>query len=85
MGFAIQLGTVRFLGAFSSKPANVPDNVSVYVLSNYCNSRTIRSHTQKIREIYGYHDFMNQPPHFRLVRSLFNNIAQGAIQLIKEL
>ncbi|MBX4262253.1 DUF4158 domain-containing protein (plasmid) [Clostridium estertheticum] len=31
MRFAIQLGTVEFLGAFSSEPANIPNNVSLYV------------------------------------------------------
>jgi len=83
LGFAIQLGTVRFLGTFLSEPANVPDNVSVYmaqqldidvnVLSDYSNSRTIRNHTQEIREIYGYHDFTEQPFHLSLVRWLYNH------------
>ncbi len=83
LGFAIQLGTVRFLGTFFSEPTNIPGNVSEYiaqqldidvnVLSNYCNSRTIRNHTQEIREPYGYHDFTTQPYHFRLVRWLYNH------------
>ncbi|WLC82304.1 hypothetical protein [Clostridium estertheticum] len=31
MRFAIQLGMVGFWGAFSSVPANAPNNVSLYV------------------------------------------------------
>lgn len=81
LGFAIQLGTVRFLGTFLSNPMDIPANVCAYVaqqlnldvnsLSNYCVARTIRSHAQEIRKIYGYHDFNEQPYHLRLTRWLY--------------
>ena len=31
LGFAIQLGTVRFLGVFLSNPLDVPPNVCAYI------------------------------------------------------
>lgn len=33
----------------------------------------MHSHSQKIREIYGYHDFTDQPYHLRLVRWIYNH------------
>lgn len=81
LGFAIQLGTVRFLGVFLSNPLDVPPNVCAYIaqqlglnsnsLSNYCVARTIHSHAQEIRRIYRYHDFNEQPYHWRLIRWLY--------------
>ncbi len=81
LGFAIQLGTVRFLGAFLTHPASVPEIVSLYVaqqldldekiLSLYSNERTIRNHAQEIKQRYGYHDFTEQPYHWKLVRWLY--------------
>ncbi|WP_197260400.1 DUF4158 domain-containing protein, partial [Bacillus thuringiensis] len=81
LGFAIQLGTVRFLGTFLSRPINVPKNVSLYVseqlninsnvLSLYTNERTTRNHAQEIKRIYNYKDFTEQPHHWRLLRWLY--------------
>ncbi len=81
LGFAIQLGTVRFLGTFLSVPTAVPSSVSLYVaqqlgmnetvLSLYKNERTARHHAQEIKQRYGYRDFTDQPFHFRLVRWLY--------------
>lgn len=78
LGFAIQLGTVRFLGTFLSRPTDVPQNVSSYVteqlninlnaLSLYTNERTARNHAQEIKLIYNYKDFTEQPYHWRLLR-----------------
>nr|WP_242311964.1 DUF4158 domain-containing protein [Bacillus cereus group sp. BfR-BA-01331] len=82
LGFAIQLGTVRFLGTFLSRPMNVPKNVSLYVseqlninpnvLSLYKNERTARNHAQEIKQIYNYKDFTEQPHHWRLLRWLIH-------------
>ena len=83
LGFAVQLGTVRFLGTFLSNPLDVPVNVVNYLasqlnitesnrLSHYLNR--IRTHWEHIEEIkyhYGYRDFNSQPEHWRLVRWLY--------------
>jgi hypothetical protein len=83
LGFAVQLGTVRFLGTFLSNPLDVPVNVVNYLasqlnitesnrLSQYLNR--IRTHWEHIEEIkyhYGYRDFNSQPEHWRLVRWLY--------------
>ncbi len=81
IGFAIQLGTVRFLGAFLSDPIKVPSNVIHYIaqqlglgentLEKYSYSESRWDHTREIRQTYGYHDFMKQPYHFMLVRWLY--------------
>ncbi|CAD5983138.1 MAG: Tn3 family transposase [Dolichospermum sp.] len=83
LGFAVQLGTVRFLGTFLNNPLDVPTNVVNYLasqlkitesncLSQYLNR--IRTHWEHIEEIkyhYGYRDFNSQPEHWRLVRWLY--------------
>jgi TnpA family transposase len=81
LGFAIQIGTVKFLGNFLSDPTALPANVSAYVshqlgidisnLAYYCVDRSFRNHAQEIRKIYGYYDFSEQPYHWRLVRWLY--------------
>ena len=81
LGYAIQLGTVRFLGAFLSDPTAVPDNVQYYVaqqlkldLSSFNKYRSGESrwdHTKEIRNTYNYHDFTEQPGHFRIIRWLY--------------
>lgn len=81
LGYAIQLGTVKFLGTFLSDPTDIPSNVSHYVaqqlninescIKSYNNSRTFHNHAQEIRQLYGYHDFSEQHFHFRLVRWLY--------------
>jgi TnpA family transposase len=81
LGFAIQLGTVRFLGTFLANPAKVPPNVSNYIsqqlnidascLSYYRSGRSTRNHAQEIKKIYGYHDFSENPYHWRLVRWIY--------------
>jgi len=83
IGFAIQLGTVRFLGTFLSDPIKVPSNVVHYIsqqlglgenaLEKYSYSESRLDHTREIRQTYGYHDFMKQPYHFMLVRWLYNH------------
>jgi TnpA family transposase len=83
LGFAVQLGTVRFLGTFLPNPLDVPTNVINYLapqlnisnpncLSQYL--KRIRTHWEHIEEIkyhYGYQDFNSQPQHWRLIRWLY--------------
>jgi TnpA family transposase len=80
-GFALQLGTVRFLGTFLTDPAAVPPIVLRYVaqqigcnftdLASYSRMESRWDHTKEIRATYGYHDFSDQPGHWRLVRWLY--------------
>ena len=82
LGYALQLGTVRFLGTFATDLAEVPDSVVWYVsdqleiadpvacLRLYANVDTQRRHARDIREAYGYHQFHEQPYHFTLTRWL---------------
>ncbi len=82
--FALQLGTVRFLGTFLTDPAAVPPPVVEYVaqqltvdaaapdlLVTYRGLESRWDHTREIREIYGYQDFTDQPAHWCLVRWLY--------------
>ncbi len=83
LGFAVQLGTVRFLGTFLSNPIDVPSGVISYLanqleiadidcLTSY--SKRVRTHWEHIEEIkhdYGYRDFRSQPEHWRLIRWLY--------------
>ena len=83
LGFALQLGTVRFLGTFLPNPLAVPPGVIQFVahqlqvtdlarLPRYLERpETSRTHTATIRQHYGYRDFTAQPWHFQLVRWLY--------------
>ena len=81
LGFALQLGTVRFLGTFLSSPIKVPENVISYVsqqlkikpevVSLYDSEKNTQNHRNEIRQIYEYNDFTDQPFHFRLIRWLY--------------
>ena len=69
LGFAVQLGTVRFLGLFLSDPTAVPSGVVDYVagqigvadpscLKHYLDRRSTRFvHGAEIADWYGYRDF----------------------------
>jgi TnpA family transposase len=68
LGFAVQLGTVRFLGAFLPNPAEVPPGVVAYVarqlgitetegLRRYATGERRWDHAAEIRRHYGYRDF----------------------------
>ena len=83
LGFAIQLGTVRFLGTFLPNPTVVPDNVVSYVanqlsledpncLSKYASRDTHWDHASQIQQTYGYYDFYEPREVFRLVRWLYS-------------
>ena len=69
VGFALQLGTVRFLGTFLADPTDVPTEVVDYVsaqvgaadascLKGYLSRRPTRfEHVAEISQAYGYRDF----------------------------
>ncbi len=82
LGFALQLCAVRFLGTFLSDPTDVPPSLASYLagqlhiddpacLVRYRDSSTQWAHASEIRQHYGYHDFAEQPAHFRFVRWLY--------------
>lgn len=82
VGFAIQLGTVRFLGTFLSDPGDVPAGVIAMTanqlnikdpscLELYRTKESRLDHTAEIRQRYGYRNFTDQPEHFHLVRWLY--------------
>jgi Domain of unknown function (DUF4158) len=68
LGFAVQLGTVRFLGTFLANPAEVPPGVVAYLarqlgiaeaegLGRYAAGEKRWDHAAAIRRHYGYRDF----------------------------
>ena len=68
LGFAVQLGTVRFLGTFLADPSEVPRGVVAYLarqlgiadssgLKRYAAGVMRRDHVAEIRRSYGYRDF----------------------------
>ena len=82
-GFALQLGTVRFLGTFLADSGDVPANVQRYVanqlglealsdLAGYRAEPTYWRHIAEIQRRYGYRDFTAPSEHFRLLRWLYS-------------
>ena len=82
LGFAVQLGTVRFLGTFLIAPTEVPSGVVTYLaqqlkivdsncLKLYRQRRTWWEHTTLIQKHYGYQDFSVQPANWQLLRWLY--------------
>jgi len=83
LGFALQLGTVRYLGTFLPNPIGVPPGVIAYVgrqlaipdassLAEYMEREATRlEHTAEIRSIYAYQDFHDPPWRFRFTRWLY--------------
>ena len=96
LGFAIQLGTVRFLGTFLKNPCDVPRAV-VSVMSKQLSIKDINcldlykkkesrlDHAAEIRQIYGYHNFTDQPGHFRLVRWLYAQVWLSAVRVTADI
>jgi hypothetical protein len=83
LGFALQLGTVRFLGTFLPDPTEVPAMVVAYVaqqlgitdvsyLAQYRTRDTHWDHVVEIQWTYGYRDFRDPREVFRLVRWLYS-------------
>ena len=82
-GVAIQLGTIRFLGTFLERPAEVPGRVIEFVadqlavgdpqtaLTEYAKSRGRWRHGPRIRDQYGYRTFTDFGVAFRLHRFLY--------------
>jgi uncharacterized protein DUF4158 len=83
LGFAVQLGTVRFLGTFLTDPIDVPPGIVIHmsrqlnVAEPSCLPRyldrpvTHYEHAQEIQRRYGYQDFHAYPEYFRFVRWLY--------------
>ncbi len=82
LGFAVQLGTVRFLGTFLPDPTQVPANVATYIadqlglpetacLTQYHSRDTHWNHAIEIQQEYGYRNFHDPREIFRLVRWLY--------------
>jgi len=82
LGFAVQLGTVRYLGTFLDDPMEVPISVlqtlakQLYVpsfnaIQAYDNGRQRLQHTQEICARYGYVDITNPRVGWRLTRWLY--------------
>lgn len=84
LGFAIQLGTIRFLGTYLTDPRDVPPSVidavgeqlginnAAHVLTKYDNQEWYQRHAATISSLYGYCSFHVQPYHFRFTRWLYN-------------
>lgn len=81
LGFALQLGAVRFLGSFAPALQDIPQGARQYVaaqlgvrnldcLRDYQEQSRWR-HSEEIRRRYGYVEFTSQPAHWRLVRWLY--------------
>ena len=82
LGFAVQLGTVRFLGTFLVNPTEVPAVVVDYLakqlditnkecITRYGEGETHWDHAVEIKRFYGYHDFFDPLEYFSLVRWLY--------------
>lgn len=82
LGVALQLTTVRFLGAFLDDPTAVPqpvidrmaeqlDITNINCLAAYRKSKWRRVHAVEIRRQYGYYEFVDSFVGFRLTRWLY--------------
>ena len=82
LGYAVQLGTVRFLGTFLDDPADVPPGVSGDIarqlgianprcLTQYREGRAKWQHAREIRAGFGYREFTDGGARFRLARWLY--------------
>src|SRR6266508_177313 len=83
LGFALQLGTVRFLGTFLPNPTHVPANVVTSVanqlglddptcLEHYHSRDTHWDHVIQMQKVYNYRGVHDPREGFRLVRWLYS-------------
>jgi hypothetical protein len=88
LGFAAQLGTVRFLGTFLAQPTEVPRGALMYLarqlgisdpgcIRHYQDDARWR-HVEEIRQAYGYREFSEPSQLFRLVRWLYTRASVSA-------
>jgi len=90
LGLALQLVTVRFLGAFVKDLTTIPQSVISYVaqqllmdemtenLKVYNDSETFWDHQQLIRQVYGYRDFHDPEASFIFLRWLYTRTWIGS-------
>ncbi len=82
LGFAVQLGTVRFLGTFLADPTEVPVEVAAALarqigvadpacLGRYRDGKARWHHAAEIRHVYGYREFAEPAAQLRLLRWLY--------------
>jgi hypothetical protein len=82
LGYALQICTARFLGAFLTDPTAVPSGAVAYVaaqlaitdptcLARYRQGKTYWEHAAQICTAYGYRIFTDQPGHFQFLRWLY--------------
>ncbi|MGC8489340.1 MAG: Tn3 family transposase, partial [Clostridia bacterium] len=84
LGFAVQLGTVRFLGTFITDLTTVPENVVDYVarqigvdsrvFQRYVHADRRWAHALDIRHTYGFRPFSDPQSQWRFVRWLYTYI-----------
>src|SRR6266566_4624301 len=89
LGFALQMGTLRFLGTFLADPINIPMGVIAYMASQLtiadprCIVRygerlqTQQEHAQEIRQHTGYKEFSERRGGFALMRFLYARVWVG--------
>ena len=89
LGFALQIGTLRFLGVFLVDPINIPIGVIAYMatqlriadpqcLVRYAERvQTQQEHTLEIRQYSGYTEFSHRRGGFALMRFLYARIWIG--------
>jgi hypothetical protein len=91
LGFALQLGTVRFLGIFLPDPLDVPHEVIAYVAAQLgiddladlpaytARKMTPYAHTWEIRHVYGYHAYSEAEPDLRAFLAARLDVHRGAV------
>ena len=90
LGFAVQLGTVRFLGIFLPRPTEVPDGVVRFVatqlgirdttsFARYAQrTASHREHASEIQKRYGYRPSSDPAESFQLLRWLYTRATLSA-------